>query len=731
MPKDATKKDAGAKVIASPGVGIKPYEWFGVDLRHRDGQPQAIGDCPLCGKDGKFFVKASSPDDNRWDCKSCAASGNAYVFARSLWSIAQAGTTDEDLETLAQDRGLNNIRTLVEWGIVRSHLTGEWLIPAYSVDGKMNNLYRYIRQTDGRMRIMSPPGFKHHLHGIPLWKKDRKVVYLCEGIWDGCALWETIKSQPEDSIHHGANVLATPSSNVFDPAWLEMLAGHDLSFMYDNDHPRVINNKIVVGSGLQGTERAVGVICKSGQMPSSMSYLRWGEGGHDPRLPSGYDVRDSLTGDGPEEETRAKNLSALMSRVQPVPPKWTEAGSYCDSWKDLTNACRKAMKWTKGLDRAFSVMLASIASVASPGEQLWVKIVGPPGSGKSRLCEAVSANHTHIVAKSTMRGFHSGWKAGKGEDGSNDSSLLNKLRDKTLVTKDGDTLLQSPNLGQILSEARDIYDRVSRSDYRTGAGKDYEGVNMTWILCGTSSLRALDSSELGERFLDCVIMHGVDDDLEDEVLDRVFANTMANRGVKLNGRADTQHPPEVLEMHKKTEGFINYLKGSAMRLVKEVEWTETAIARIKRMSKFVAYFRARPSKKQEESSEREFASRLTGQLQMLADFLAVVLGKKDIDEEVMRRIRQVALDTARGKTMDIARHMEAKVDAGIDHKTLAVLVGMTPDKCHDYLLFLQKIGAIEQFRNKIAKGLQSSSRWRLMPKVATLYSEMELGGGTS
>src|SRR5690606_14950694 len=123
------------------------------------------------------------------------------------------------------------------------------------------------------------------------------------------------------------------------------------------------------------------------------------------------------------------------------------------------------------------------------------------------------------------------------DDGSGeDYSLISKLGGKTLVVKDGDTLLQSPNLGQILSEARDLYDTVSRSSYRTKqGGRDYQGVRMTFILCGTSSLRKIDSSELGERFLDCVIMEGIDNDLEDEILWRVANRVERNMGVEADG----------------------------------------------------------------------------------------------------------------------------------------------------------------------------------------------------
>ena len=146
------------------------------------------------------------------------------------------------------------------------------------------------------------------------------------------------------------------------------------------------------------------------------------------------------------------------------------------------SAWRKALKWTDGLDCALSVMLASVTSTMQVGDQLWVKIIGPASCGKSTLCEALSVNDKYILAKSTIRGFHSGYKSDR--DGTEDNSLIVQVRNKTLITKDGDTILQSPNLGQILSDARDLYDCTTRSHYKNKMGKDYVGVRMTWILCG-------------------------------------------------------------------------------------------------------------------------------------------------------------------------------------------------------------------------------------------------------
>ncbi len=230
-----------------------------------------------------------------------------------------------------------------------------------------------------------------------------------------------------------------------------------------------------------------------------------------------------------KQRTNAEIVTSILEMFEPVPESWLQGNgkprrvatqqntTSCTDYKTLITSWRKALKWTDGLDISLSVMLASVASTMAVGDQLWIKIMGPAACGKSTLCEALSTNTVYIIAKSTIRGFHSGWKSDSGED----TSLIAQASGKTLITKDGDTLIQAPNIGQILAEGRDIYDTTSRSHYRNDQGKDYIGQRMTWILCGTASLRCIDQSELGERFLDCVIMDSIDDELEDEILWRV------------------------------------------------------------------------------------------------------------------------------------------------------------------------------------------------------------------
>jgi len=291
------------------------------------------------------------------------------------------------------------------------------------------------------------------------------------------------------------------------------------------------------------------------------------------------------------------------------------------------------------------------------------------------------------------------------------------------VVKDGDTLLQAPNLGQILSEARDIYDGTSRTHYRNKMGKEYDGIRMTWLLCGTSSLRSIDSSELGERFLDCVIMDGIDDDLEDEILWRVANKASRSVTVESNGKAESTYEPELAKAMAMTGGYVEYLRQNAVPLLEAVIMDDTALRKCAKLGKFVSYLRARPSLRQQENAERELASRLVSQHIRLAKCVAVVLNRSEVDDEVMRRVRAVALDTGRGQTMDIAKHLYSAGGIGLEPRTIGLRIGVGIDATRTLLRFLAKIGMVEPFQT-IEKGIKKKARWRLTDRLHQLYGEV-------
>lgn len=433
--------------------------------------------------------------------------------------------------------------------------------------------------------------------------------------------------------------------------------------------------------------------------------------------------------------TRVQNLNWVFKRLVPVPEDWKSSRPAtknkngesleclpCESYRELIMAWRKAMEWTEGLDNGLATMLASVVSVRSVGSQLWIKLIGPASSGKSTLCEAISVNKKYVYAKSTIRGFHSGYKTDA--EGAMDHSLIDDLRNKTLVIKDGDTLLRLPNLAQVLSEARDIYDGTSRTHYRHGIKRDYEGIRTTILLAGTKTLRQIDSSELGERFLDCVIMEDIDPDLEDDILLRAAYRAERNVSVESDGKPESYYDRSLTYAYQLTGGYVGWLRQNASSLLAEVNMGDEARRQCMRLGLFVAYMRARPSRVIHHEDDREMGARLVEQHVRLAMCISVVLNKRSVDQEVLKRVTKVALDTSRGITLQMVGHLYRAGEDGMMGTTLASYVDCTDHEAKSLLRFLRRIGVVRLYSPSKVKGIRAKVRWRLTKRVRSLYKNV-------
>lgn len=740
--------------------GLKPYVFHGLDLSHSNGDANAVTDCPFCGKENKFSVQVETGIARCFVCSTGNDKGglNPLSFIRKLWSASEEATRTQDYDPLASDRGLLHAETLIAWEVVRSVTTGEWLVPGYGADGRLHQLYRYSRylaDSKWKYRLMATPGVHDEgkaqgIHGVHLYDKGKSSVHLHESFWNALAEWEVLRQARADeddggrlrfsgeaaSLASDVNVLAAPGCGYFSESWLPLLAGKDVVMMYDSDHPNPHTKR---SPGYEGMRRLAEMASNAEQPPSSLRFVRWGEDGYDPSLKSGYDVRDHLSSAGDTLESRLPALRTLLDRVTVIPDSWVRGRSGyskrngkvevelipCTDWRTLRNAWMRCMKWTGGLDDGLSFVLAvAISTDLSHDDQLWGKLIGPPASGKTTIIEGLSTCKRYVYANSTMTGIHSGWKTdNKGEE---DHSLAAKIKGKTLAIKDGDTLLQAANKDKILAELRDLYDRCARVHYGHGVSRQYEDHPTTLLLCGTEALRSLDDSELGERFVDCVIMHGIDEDHEDEINARMAARVVGN----LRGETAREGGATIGEAQRMTGGYLEHLRGVVRERMETVEAHQESLDRIIACAKFVAYMRARPSARQRESAGREFSGRLVAQLIRLGMCLAVVKGKTGLDEDVLGCVRRRAMDTARGVTLEIAAVLrrEGRVRGSTVQTIREDVKSLTDDKIRAMLRFLRQINVVEEFlwSDPLAKGVNPPKlrRHRLTERMESLYDEV-------
>ena len=283
-------------------AALEPYLFHRLDLDWRPGDKWARGEC-LCGHE--MGVEIST---GKWGCPKCGSKGNSTTWQQLLWE--ESGKATQDYEDLRLGRGLLYPETLIRWGAARSVLDGTWLLPGYGVRRTITQVYRYV-PIKGRMRLIACKGSKQALFGLGLYDPDKPEVWVCEGPWDAMVLWEVLgacrvdddgklvrTANPEAARLSSINVVAVPGCNAWNPSWNLLLKDKDVVLLYDNDHPGVHprTGEPTKPAALAGMHRVVGSLSSGPYRPATLRLLCWGELWYDPARPSGYDVRDLLTG---------------------------------------------------------------------------------------------------------------------------------------------------------------------------------------------------------------------------------------------------------------------------------------------------------------------------------------------------------------------------------------------------------------------------------------------------
>lgn len=707
---------------------VRAFESHGLDLHQGPGD-QVIGDCPFCDNGtGKFYANKLS---GVWNCFHCSPEGgNLLVFFRRLWEDLYK--ISHDYELLAKSRGLLSKATCGKWGTVMGP-TGVWLVPGFNAENNVAQLYRYIKPTGANkyrlLASLSPDDkddtegklYKHGMHKI-IDSKRHYRVFICEGAWDGMLLSELVDLDKCD-------VIAVPGCNVFHKSWASYFGGREVIFLYDNDHPDRNGNI----PALTGIQRAASLMKNSGSAPKSIKYLKWGhkDDFYNPDLPAGFDIGDYLR-KASSYDGRRRLWTTLSKDITEIPNEWLEDyhtggvriyPSTCTSWKELQTYWRlSGMYWPnpgEELDYALIVILAVILSTATQGDQIWLKLIAPPSSGKSVLCEAISTAREYVKPKSITTNLFSGYRTGS--DDSEDNSLIADLNGKTLVFKDVDPLIQTGRIDSLLGQFRDAYDGACRTHYGNRMGKDYEGYRFTVIIGGTNNLANIDSSEKGERFINCIAIESVEADTEKDIAYMVGLRSVREGRTLVDGVAESLLTPEMIEARSRTGGFVEHIRQNAKQLVDAVEEDESKIRLISAWGEFTSFMRAKePLDKgkgyREVEAQRELCYRLVAQFCRLGLHVAAVMGKKSYDREVMAVVRKSVLDTCKGHTLNLVKELYSRED-GLETGALAIVFSKGDNDIKKFLEFAQKIGIVETRRvNRVSR----SFRWHLTGRIRGL-----------
>lgn len=747
-----------------------PFIVHGIDLHWRKGSKDATGDCPFCDSEGKFGVKQLT---SQFRCVKCGENGNQYDFIRRVWELSEGKATEAELEDLRLDRKLLSCQVLLKWGVRKSFITGKWIVPGYNHEGKIVQLY-YYGHNGKRQCWMLTKTMGHGLLGFGTYDPAKKVNIICEGLWDGAALSEILgRAKPNmegngssaserayaptgaesSSMLADKNVLAIATANAFKPTYVDLFKGSTVTLCGQNDHPK-LNEKTgqtIPAASHYEMEKIARLLQP---ITEDMSYLTWEPNGclkgYNEELPSGYDVRDYLTeGYNPLETTlkalglRLQRLQGLEALIRGLPEAWLiddptaseeepNKGLQpleCTSYKTLITSWRKALRWRQSLDDVLSVMLSVAASTVQVGDQLFLMVLGVAGGGKTKLCDAMLVSK-NCYALEHLTGFYSGWKGEGGED----CSLINRINRKTIITPEGDVIMSSPSFSSIMSEQRRIFDGTGGHTFKTdNKDKRYTGLRTPWIMAGTPAMMDTDQSRLGDRFLKTYLD---EPDLEEQrgILQRCGYDALMNVMQTSNGEADKQLNPKQVQAYRLTGGYVDYLRNNVANLLAELDIdSESLVSYCSLLGEFTADLRARPdpeAHRKDLQACKEMGTRLTSQFVRLACCLAVVLNKETIDKEVLRRVKKVALDTAKGTTLDIVRFIrveELSGRKGVEVRAVASFINKGDDKTRSLLRFMKDIQLLKYVEPKPIKGIKQKPRWFMTDRMQEVYLKIMEG----
>lgn len=431
------------------------------------------------------------------------------------------------------------------------------------------------------------------------------------------------------------------------------------------------------------------------------------------------------------------NLSKLFERIIPAPDDWftdlkpSSSGDTleplpCESYEELVAVWKRAMTWNERLDIALSTMLAVVASTKLQGDQVWLRLLGIPGTAKTTLCEAFSTNKQYCKAVSMLTGIHSGYKDGSGKD----FSLVERFNGFTVLLNEGDMLLKAPNRDAIMAQLRDLYSGVTRNDYRHKEAEAYEGLRTTFILAGTPKLRMLNSSALGDRFLDCKIYERESEEEESELVRNVLRSTRRRVVSESNCDPRAHDSSDKIEAKQRTAGFINYLRETVIDRLNHMinSSQEELLDRIdndcEKLGRLVAYMRTRLGS-DEEPTEKELHIRLSEQLRKTGYCLSIVLNRP-LDSEVMRRVALTAEETCYGNPFKVIKTLSSSKKP-LDLRGLSLGLRKNDEVVRKAVTVLRELDLIRADTAKAASGAigRGKTIYRLSPKTIGLMSKLK------
>jgi hypothetical protein len=177
-----------------------------------------------------------------------------------------------------------------------------------------------------------------------------------------------------------------------------------------------------------------------------------------------------------------------------------------------------------------------------------------------------------------------------------------------------------------------------------------------------------------------------------------------------------------------TAGFIHHLRTQMSRRQPPTA-SENAGEALMGMAEFVAILRARTKRDKDTDeyikSRVEVPTRLISQFTKAAICLAIVLERREVDEEVLRICRKLTFDTLDSPQLDIVKVLHDKgLHSGLPCRTIGAHLKLSESAVINYLKHMRYFGVVDQ----LAKSNNSGQRgrdvhhWVLSDTIKEVYA---------
>lgn len=621
---------------------LKAFSVHGVEFQYDGSSDQAIGTCPFCGREAKFYM---SVENGMWDCKVCGLTGNINTFFHKISEVNSKKLAGPPLKNLVNDRGLSAL-TLRRWGLGWDG--NQYTIPVPSLSNPETSLSDLKRYKIGG-RLMASPTAKSNIFAAKGAMHEDSIarhhtIWIMEGEWDTLAMNECLHLL---KLEGHLAITSTTGAGSFKPDWVIYLQDKDVVLMFDHD-PAGVHGRLRTGRFLEGIAKSIKVI----SWPSNYK--------------EGYDFRDLYMKHGIEAFKKAGEMLVPFTDVAGVPqqkvkkrlvepvqasaaapeppsskPKTPRTGRV--HWSEITKRYKEWLFLTN--TDCLSVMFGTLIANRLPGDPLWLFLVAPPGGSKSELLMSLSkCPEIYTVTTITSHTLISGSLGAGGVD----PSLLPKLNGKVLIIKDFTSILSMPMLvrEEILGILRDAYDGQTQKVFGNGIRRSYN--SKFGIIAGVTP--AIDQfsaqhSMLGERFLRYRI---------------ILPSSVLGSGHIINRALDNlTHETDMRDILQNIARDIleyNYSDLDNPGLSAEFKVTLTSLAQLVAMlrgvvshDKYTREVLSRPS--------QEIGTRLAKQLAKLAMGISILMGDKTVSKHTLGIIAKVARDTIPDRIEDVLKQI--------------------------------------------------------------------------